>query len=66
MGCILNVWLERRQPCLQVLDGDSRRVILHWGAVQLRQRFASGELCLDDLQDTSLPFWERLGLVQEF
>lgn len=50
MTYVLNAWLERDQPLLQVSDRRTGNVVIEWGAEQLRALFASGELSLGDLQ----------------
>ncbi len=47
---IVNAWLEREQPLLQVSDSRTGKVVIEWGAERLKALFASGELCLADLQ----------------
>ncbi|MDF1527708.1 MAG: hypothetical protein P1R74_01150 [Sedimenticola sp.] len=65
MRCVIDAWLERRDPCLRLLDAETGQEILRCGAGWIIPLLESGELSLDDIQDEGLSFSERLGLSLE-
>ncbi|TVO76756.1 hypothetical protein [Sedimenticola selenatireducens] len=65
MRCIIDAWLERRDPCLRLLDADTGKEILRCGTGWIIPLLESGELSLDDIQDEGLSYGERLGLSLE-
>lgn len=62
MELILDLWLERKDPVLRIRESHQGRLLLQWDRKELRERFFTGALCPEDLQDINLPLWERLGL----
>lgn len=65
MQYIIDAWLERRDPCLRLLDADTGKEILRCGAGWIIPLLESGELSLEDIQDEGLSYSERLGLSLE-
>lgn len=49
MTILIDAWLERRDPALRVLNGDTREVLIEWRGMALRGLFESGLLEIDDL-----------------
>ncbi|MEH6470236.1 MAG: hypothetical protein V7752_03200 [Halopseudomonas sp.] len=60
MTYTVNAWLERDEPLLQVSDRRTGRVVIEWSAERLRALFASGELCLSDLQAGEIQLQETV------
>ncbi|MFT6913926.1 MAG: hypothetical protein ACJAWL_000212 [Motiliproteus sp.] len=60
MTYIVNAWLERDQPWLKVSDRRTGSLIMEWSSEQLRALFASGELCLEDLQGSETRLHETV------
>ncbi len=63
MRCVIDAWLERKDPCLRLLDAESGQEILRCGASWIVPLLESGELTLEDIQDERLSYAERLGLT---
>ncbi|MBT5230729.1 MAG: hypothetical protein HOM11_10710 [Methylococcales bacterium] len=66
MKFILNLWLEQKNPLIQLLDAVTGDVVLQWRRDKVFTLLDAGEICLEDLVDESLSPLERLGLVKEF
>lgn len=62
MKFILNLWLERKDPCLEVVTAEHGDLVMRWEKEDIEHRLFSGEMCFDDLNNTRLSFIERLGL----
>lgn len=62
MRCVIDAWLERRNPYLRLLDAETGQEILRCGAGWIIPLLESGELTLDDIEDEALSYGERLGL----
>ncbi|WP_421866191.1 hypothetical protein [Motiliproteus sp.] len=60
MTYIVNAWLERERPQLQVTDRRTGKVVMEWGAERLKSMFATGELCLADLQASDAQLQETI------
>ena len=60
MTYIVNAWLERDEPQLLVTDRRTGKVVMEWSAERLKSLFASGELCLADLQAEDLQLQETV------
>ena len=66
MKFILNLWLEQKNPLIQLLDAVTGDVVLQWRRDKVFTLLDAGEISLEDLVDESLSPLERLGLVKEF
>ncbi len=62
MRCVIDAWLERRDPCLRLLDAETGEEILRCGTAWVRPLLESGALSLEEIQDEGLSYAERLGL----
>jgi len=63
MRCIIDAWLERKDPCLRLLDAETGLEIIRCNAAWIVPLLESGELCLEQIQDEELSYPERLGLA---
>lgn len=63
MRCVIDAWLERKDPCLRLLDAETGLEIIRCNAGWIIPLLESGELSLDEIQDEALSYSERLGLT---
>ena len=61
MKIVIDAWLERKEPQIRFLDGDSAAVLLQVGPALTRQMLERGEICAADLQ--SPPSRDLLNLL---
>lgn len=50
MRIVIDAWLERKDPCIRFLDGDTAAPVMQWGAPLIRHLLERGDLNLDELQ----------------
>lgn len=62
MNYLINAWLERDQPLLEVREAHTGRTLLRWEGNAQCKMLERGELILADLNDEHLSLVERLGL----
>lgn len=65
MNLVVNAWLEKKDPELQVIDQETGREILHWGPDNIRGMLEQGIISMNDLLDRNLSAEERLDLYRE-
>ena len=51
MKLLLNAWLERKSPKLEIFNSNSE-LLFTLDSLQLKELFDSGDLCLPDLDNT--------------
>lgn len=52
MKILIDAWLERKDPLIRFIDGDTSSVLLQVGPALTRHLFEHGEISIEDLQDT--------------
>lgn len=50
MKIVVDAWLERKDPQIRFLDGDTTAPIMQWGTPFIRHLLEQGELNLEELQ----------------
>jgi hypothetical protein len=51
MKIVIDAWLERTDPQIRFLDGDTAAPIMHWGTALTRHLIERGELNLEELRN---------------
>lgn len=63
MRLIIDAWLERRTPYLQIMDSETREAIARFEGTELQQLFAEGVVSAEELNMDDGP--SRRALLQE-
>lgn len=50
MKIVIDAWLERKDPQIRFLGGDTAAPVMHWGTALTRHLMERGELNLDELR----------------
>ena len=51
MKIVIDAWLERKDPQIRFLDGDSASVLMQVGPALTQRLLEHGEISVDDLQN---------------
>ena len=51
MKIVIDAWLERNDPQIRFLDGETSMPLMHWGSALTRYLIERGELNLEELRN---------------
>lgn len=65
MGVNIDAWLERKEPLVRFTVRNTGEVLLHLGAIEVRQLLEAGDLSPEELAESSISNTELYLQLQE-